>query len=330
MKKILKFMLLAFSLILVFSSFGGNLEASAKTTNLNQTKQILSKHYRFYRSPTKLTKASRTSTAYYLKRVHVSKETHNKHGYFYKVDYQGKQFGWIKRGAFYTKIYETCNYRYKLTINSTNTKLYSAPASVLGAKRLGTVKSLKLSKYITGIKRDDLNNNKSWGYISFKQHGKTYWVKAQAVKFRDLNALKGNNKKVEKAIATGLKLVGKSPYNWGGGRNSYDIARRSFDCSSFIHYIYAKAGVRLGNTATATTYSEVKLGKKISYKNMKRGDIFFFTAPGEGVNCHVAIYLGNHLFLHDSPASDTGGVGVSSLLQKEWKSYFNYRIRRVA
>ncbi|WP_328139557.1 secreted cell wall DL-endopeptidase, partial [Priestia megaterium] len=51
---------------------------------------------------------------------------------------------------------------------------------------------------------------------------------------------------IEKAIAAGMPLVGKSPYNFGGGRTQYDINRKSFDCSSFMRWIFEQGGVNLG------------------------------------------------------------------------------------
>ena len=159
-------------------------------------------------------------------------------------------------------------------------------------------------------------------------NGNYYWIRGKYLAFNTA-ALKGHNKKIEAAIAAGMKLVGKSKYNWGGGRTSYDIRRHSFDCSSFVHYMYAKAGVRLGVASGCTTYSLIHMGKAVSASHMKRGDIFFFDDKEEGRNCHVALYLGNHLFIHDSPSADTGGVGVSSLQDPHWKSRFNYHVRRI-
>ena len=53
----------------------------------------------------------------------------------------------------------------------------------------------------------------------------------------------GNNEIIETAIKVGSELVGKSPYVWGGGRNPSDIANRRFDCSSFVHWCFASAGL---------------------------------------------------------------------------------------
>ncbi|MBD1381493.1 C40 family peptidase [Bacillus sp. IB182487] len=72
-----------------------------------------------------------------------------------------------------------------------------------------------------------------------------------------------------------MQLVGKSPYKWGGGRSQADINRRSFDCSSFVHWAFTHGGLTLGNYQTVVTDSMVRLGKPIKASELKRGDLVF-------------------------------------------------------
>ena len=134
----------------------------------------------------------------------------------------------------------------------------------------------------------------------------------------------GDNETIEKAIAVGSALVGKSPYKWGGGRNSTDIANKLFDCSSFVHYCFAQAGVTLGDYRSVVTDSLAKEGRKVSTSEMKRGDIIFFNTYK--TNGHVAIYLGEDKFLHDSSSK---GVAINSMQQSYWKGVFNGNVRRI-
>lgn len=113
---------------------------------------------------------------------------------------------------------------------------------------------------------------------------------------------------IDNAINIGSTLVGHSPYVWGGGRNDWSIARREFDCSSFVHWSYANAGLTLEPVGYTTTYSQVNRGRGVNWGNLRRGDLIFFGSLG-----HVGLYLGGGYFLHDSPNSPTGGVGVSHL-----------------
>lgn len=134
----------------------------------------------------------------------------------------------------------------------------------------------------------------------------------------------GDNETIENAINAGMKWVGKSPYVWGGGRNQSDIDAGRFDCSSFVHYCYASAGIQLGDRASAVTFSMVNMGKGVSPSEMKRGDLIFFDTYTK--NGHIAIYLGNGEFLHDGT---THGVWINNLNEPYWTRTFNGNVRRI-
>lgn len=128
---------------------------------------------------------------------------------------------------------------------------------------------------------------------------------------------------VEKAISTGMSIVGKSPYVFGGGRTPQDIAALRFDCSSFIHWCYSNAGVDLGDYRTVTTWSLLNMGTPVRFEEIKRGDIIFFdTYATDG---HVAIWLGDNKFLHDGTSK---GVSVAELTGY-YKDTFNGKVRRI-
>ncbi|XIF20556.1 MAG: Hypothetical protein AJITA_01331 [Acetilactobacillus jinshanensis] len=69
----------------------------------------------------------------------------------------------------------------------------------------------------------------------------------------------------------------------------------------------------------------ISYGRHVNFHHMRRGDIFFFAAKGQGYLAHVGMYLGHGLFLHDSPSGDNGGVDVSSLYDKVWNCHNRYR-----
>ncbi|MCX0386765.1 NlpC/P60 family protein [Clostridium perfringens] len=149
-----------------------------------------------------------------------------------------------------------------------------------------------------------------------------------AMEFRNagLNnvGIAGDNTTIENAINAGMKWVGKSPYVWGGGRTQADIDAGRFDCSSFVHYCYASAGIQLGDRGNAVTFSLVNMGKKIDPSDMKRGDIIFFNTYT--YNGHIGIYLGDGKFLHDG---STKGVWINSLNEPYWAKAFNGNVRRI-
>ncbi|EWH19754.1 C40 family peptidase, partial [Bacillus haynesii] len=136
------------------------------------------------------------------------------------------------------------------------------------------------------------------------------------------SVVSSNGNAIEAAISTGSSIVGRSPYKWGGGRSQADIDNRRFDCSSFVRWAYASAGVELGFGATTSTL--VGKGRAVSASEMKRGDLVFFDTYK--TNGHVGIYLGNGTFLNDNSSR---GVSVDSMSNPYWKKAFNGVVRRV-
>lgn len=129
---------------------------------------------------------------------------------------------------------------------------------------------------------------------------------------------------IEGAISTGSTIVGQSPYKWAGGRSQADIDARRFDCSSFVRWAFASAGINLGPVGGTTTDTLVGKGRAVSASDMKRGDLVFFDTYK--VNGHVGIYLGNGTFLNDNSSR---GVSVDSMSNVYWKKAFNGVVRRV-
>lgn len=155
------------------------------------------------------------------------------------------------------------------------------------------------------------------------QHDYPNKVFKYAIEFRNAGLNQGSNETIEKAIEAGMKWVGKSPYVWGGGRTQEDVDSGKFDCSSFVHYCYASAGIQLGDRASVVTFSLVNMGEKVDFKDIKRGDLLFFdTYTTDG---HIGIWLGDNKFLHDGTST---GVTISEF-NGYYKEKFNGKVRRI-
>lgn len=144
-----------------------------------------------------------------------------------------------------------------------------------------------------------------------------------AMEFRNAGLNQSSNQIIEAVIEAGMKWVGKSPYVWGGGRTEADVIAGRFDCSSFVHYCYASAGIQLGDRASVVTFSLVNMGQKVDASEMRRGDLIFFDTYT--VDGHIGIYLGDNKFLHDGTST---GVTVSEL-SGYYKEKFNGKVRRI-
>lgn len=92
--------------------------------------------------------------------------------------------------------------------------------------------------------------------------------------------------KVDKTLKVAKNLIG-TPYVYGGSTPA------GFDCSGFIMYCYAKAGISLTHNAQAQ-YNQTK---SVSTKDMKKGDLVFFGGSTGNIT-HVGIYVGNGKFIH--------------------------------
>lgn len=125
--------------------------------------------------------------------------------------------------------------------------------------------------------------------------------------------LSSGNAVIEKVIKNGMQLVGKSPYDYGGGRDDADIKANKFDCSSFAAYMYRKSGKPLVYQIAASTTLLAETGTTESWNSKERGDLLLTPDGDSEDEEHVAIYLGDGFILHDS--ASTGGVNISRLNQ---------------
>lgn len=109
----------------------------------------------------------------------------------------------------------------------------------------------------------------------------------------------------EKTISDiAYSLLG-SPYVAGGNSPS------GFDCSGFVQYVYARAGIKVSRGASRQLHD----GYGVSYGNARVGDILIW---GYGnVTTHSAIYVGNGLMIH--AANPKQGVVIDKV--NGWGDY---------
>ena len=92
----------------------------------------------------------------------------------------------------------------------------------------------------------------------------------------------------EVLLETAVQFLGV-PYVWGG------VSPNGFDCSGFTNAVYAKHGYDLPRVSR----DQFKVGVEISRSGLMAGDLLFFSQqPGRGKISHVAIYVGDQVFIH--------------------------------
>ncbi|QVY59953.1 coiled-coil domain-containing protein [Cytobacillus gottheilii] len=125
---------------------------------------------------------------------------------------------------------------------------------------------------------------------------------------------------ISTVINAGYKYIGNSVYVFGGGRNAYDIANGRFDCSGFVSWAFAQAGISVG----ASTDSLKNTGTRVPTSQMQPGDLVFFnTYKTDG---HVGIYLGGGKFIGSQSST---GVAIANMNSGYWADTFNGRVMRV-
>lgn len=104
-----------------------------------------------------------------------------------------------------------------------------------------------------------------------------------------------SNSKGEAIVKKAKQYLGV-PYVWGGSSPS------GFDCSGFTQYVMRACGYTINRTASA----QLENGKKVSYSDLRPGDLVFFknTYNTSSPASHVGIYVGDGNFIH------AGGSGV--------------------
>jgi len=114
-----------------------------------------------------------------------------------------------------------------------------------------------------------------------------------------------------KIINLAKRHLGKR-YVWGA------VGTHSFDCSGLTMYVCKQNGISLPRRAIWQS----KVGKYVSRKNLKKGDLIFFDTSKrrKGYVNHVGIYIGNNQFIHASSAKKK--VVITNLNKKFYSQRF--------
>lgn len=123
--------------------------------------------------------------------------------------------------------------------------------------------------------------------------------------------------KSDKIILKSYQYFG-TPYQYG----ALSGQTQTFDCSSFIQYIYGTQGIQLPRTSR----DQSLMGTYVSSSQLRKGDLVFFYTDdranysGTDRIGHVAMYIGNDRLLH---ATVSNGVTITSFESNPyWKSHY--------
>ncbi len=118
---------------------------------------------------------------------------------------------------------------------------------------------------------------------------------------------RGSNSIARRIVSESMNYLGV-PYVFGG------TSPYGFDCSGYVQYVFAQAGISLPRTADV----QYECGYAVSTGELIPGDLVFFSTYDYGAS-HVGIYLGDGNFIN---ASSSQGVSVASLYSSYWGSCY--------
>jgi cell wall-associated NlpC family hydrolase len=113
--------------------------------------------------------------------------------------------------------------------------------------------------------------------------------------------------RVPDLVAIAKKYIG-TPYKFG------TAGPKSFDCSGYLQFIFAKNNVSIPRTAD----EQYKLGQKSTRGQLVEGDLVFFSTYEPGPS-HCGLYLGDGKFIH---ASSSKGIRIDELDNDYWKAHY--------
>lgn len=155
------------------------------------------------------------------------------------------------------------------------------------------------SAYIIGF------NN---GWYKVKYNGVTGYIRSDLLTLPSSYNCNGSN--LDAIIAYAKQFMG-TPYVWGG-----TTPKPGFDCSGFTQYVCKHFGVTINRVAV----DQMLNGTKVSYNNLRKGDLVFFerTYNTSAAASHVGFYIGNGQFIHAADA----GIKISSLSENYYATRY--------
>lgn len=120
-----------------------------------------------------------------------------------------------------------------------------------------------------------------------------------------LNAMKHNQKRINKVVKQLKKQVGRTPYVYSGS------GLYGWDCSGLVVWTYEQLGIHVEHSATKQGYS----GKRV--KEPKVGDIVVFGYKGSKSFYHSAIYIGDGKIVNANYGLN--GTVIQSLSDQEYQ-----------
>lgn len=155
--------------------------------------------------------------------------------------------------------------------------------------------------------------------VNYIQDNKVDSNQTRNAEVKDSFTKKSKSNKVRTNEGGSGSAVAQAAYNYLGERYVWGSSKPGvgFDCSGLTSYLYNKVcGISLYRNSAAQSNN----GYPVTRKNLKQGDLLFFSTNGSGSISHVGIYVGNGKMIHASTPST--GVIISDIDSNYYSSTF--------
>ena len=161
-------------------------------------------------------------------------------------------------------------------------------SSILNIRTRKSTKAKKITTLKRGAKVTLLSNNSKW--VAVKVKGKVGYTQGKYITIANGATASATTMSKGQSVVNYAKRFLGNPYRWGGTSLTHGT-----DCSGFTMSVYRKFGYRIPRTSREqSTY-----GKRVSFSNLRPGDLLFYTHGTGRVN-HVAMYIGSGRIVHAS------------------------------
>lgn len=115
----------------------------------------------------------------------------------------------------------------------------------------------------------------------------------------------------DRIVETSRKFLGV-PYLWGGS------TAKGFDCSGFVQNVFFLNNMSLPRDASQLANEGIEVDPGKEFENLMPGDLLFF-GDKPGRITHVAIYLGDRLYIHASHSVHIKSLDAGHPLFSEYR-----------
>ncbi|AHF08132.1 C40 family peptidase [Desulfitobacterium metallireducens] len=120
-----------------------------------------------------------------------------------------------------------------------------------------------------------------------------------------------SGQQAQNVIASAETYMG-TPYLWGGTTST------GIDCSALTQKAFQAAGINLPRVSR----DQYNVGSSVAAKDLKPGDLVFFSFTSNHQVSHVGIYIGDGRFIN---ATSSKGVTISKFSSYWWQHYAGAR-----